>query len=271
MQIGPRADVPEWNNAGRGSAPVAPGDASDPAVWAISCFFLRTTARGKGLTHRLVGAGLAFARENGARFVDACPIDHVEGFAFRRPVRRLDAGLREGRVFKARRTQGGPAADALCALSVAGIRQAERSWLSSPKGRARNAAETCCGGMPDSSEKRISVGSCARMNCSTPARKPGSWAAWRIDCASMPDIARKRGKQLRIGGDEAERPDRQRFGVLAFLMVVGHAIAAFRIALRVPILTKAGKHCVLRKITQVGCRKALRSILLVCVSSMFLS
>ena len=56
MQIGPRADVPEWNNAGRGSAPVDPGDASDPAVWAISCFFLRTKARGKGLTHRLVGA-----------------------------------------------------------------------------------------------------------------------------------------------------------------------------------------------------------------------
>ena len=79
MQVGPRADVPEWNNAGRGSAPVAPGEASDPAVWAISCFFLRSTARGKGLTHQLVGAGLAWARENGARFVDACPIDHSKG------------------------------------------------------------------------------------------------------------------------------------------------------------------------------------------------
>ena len=75
MQIGPRADVPEWNNAGRGSAPVAAGDAFDPSVWAISCFFLRTKARGKGLSHGLVGGGLAFARENGARFVEACPID----------------------------------------------------------------------------------------------------------------------------------------------------------------------------------------------------
>ncbi|RVB28803.1 GNAT family N-acetyltransferase, partial [Mesorhizobium sp. M7A.F.Ca.CA.004.05.1.1] len=37
MQIGPRADVPEWNNQGRGSAPVDPADAADPAVWAISC------------------------------------------------------------------------------------------------------------------------------------------------------------------------------------------------------------------------------------------
>lgn len=75
MQVGPRADVPEWNNAGRGSAPLDPTDASDPAVWAISCFFLRTKARGRGLTHRLVEAGLAFAGENKARIVEACPMD----------------------------------------------------------------------------------------------------------------------------------------------------------------------------------------------------
>jgi predicted GNAT family acetyltransferase len=75
MQIGPRADVPEWNNSGRGSAPLDPADASDPAVWAISCFFIRTKARGKGLTHRLVGAGIDFARDNGARFLEACPMD----------------------------------------------------------------------------------------------------------------------------------------------------------------------------------------------------
>ena len=75
MQIGPRADVPEWNNAGRVSAPVDPNDAADPAVWAISCFFLSTSARGKGLTHRMVSAGLDFARAGGARLVEACPID----------------------------------------------------------------------------------------------------------------------------------------------------------------------------------------------------
>jgi len=38
MQIGPRADVPEWNNTGRASAPVDV-DPADTAVWAISCFF----------------------------------------------------------------------------------------------------------------------------------------------------------------------------------------------------------------------------------------
>lgn len=75
MQIGPRSDVPEWNNAGRVSAPVEPGDAVDPAVWAISCFFIRTAARGQGLTHRLVEAGIDFARASGARLLEACPMD----------------------------------------------------------------------------------------------------------------------------------------------------------------------------------------------------
>lgn len=76
MQIGPRADVPEWNNARRVSAPLAPDEAADPSVWAISCFFLRTSARGRGLTHRLVEAGLRYAAAEGARLVEACPIDH---------------------------------------------------------------------------------------------------------------------------------------------------------------------------------------------------
>ncbi|WP_269929891.1 GNAT family N-acetyltransferase [Aminobacter sp. HY435] len=75
MQIGPRADVPEFNNAGRGSAPLDPMDAGDPEVWAISCFFVRSKARGAGLTHRLVGAGMEFARRSGARLLEACPMD----------------------------------------------------------------------------------------------------------------------------------------------------------------------------------------------------
>lgn len=75
MQVGPRADVPEWNNPGRGSAPVDPGDATDPGVWAITCFFIRTKARGRGVTHRLVQGGIDFARGNGARLIEACPMD----------------------------------------------------------------------------------------------------------------------------------------------------------------------------------------------------
>jgi GNAT superfamily N-acetyltransferase len=75
MQIGPRADVPEWNNAGRASAPLEDGPPADAAVWAVSCFFLRASARGQGLTHRMLSAGIEHARQNGARLLEACPID----------------------------------------------------------------------------------------------------------------------------------------------------------------------------------------------------
>jgi predicted GNAT family acetyltransferase len=75
MQIGPRFDVPEFNNKGRASAPLDAVDASDPGVWAISCFFVKTRARGQGLTHQLVAGGIEHARRNGARLLEACPID----------------------------------------------------------------------------------------------------------------------------------------------------------------------------------------------------
>jgi predicted GNAT family acetyltransferase len=75
MQIGPRADVPEWNNARRVSAPLDGEDARDAKAWAISCFFVRPKARGRGLSHRLVEEGIRFARTGGARILDACPID----------------------------------------------------------------------------------------------------------------------------------------------------------------------------------------------------
>lgn len=78
MQIGPRAEVPEWNNAGRVSAPLEPAEAADSAVWAISCFFVRARWRGRGLTHRLVAGGIDFARANGARLLEACPMDQAK-------------------------------------------------------------------------------------------------------------------------------------------------------------------------------------------------
>ncbi|RST86261.1 GNAT family N-acetyltransferase [Aquibium carbonis] len=78
MQIGPRADVPEWNNARRVSAPLEGENAAAPSGWAISCFFIRSKARGKGLSHRLVAEGILYARQNGARILDACPIDEAK-------------------------------------------------------------------------------------------------------------------------------------------------------------------------------------------------
>ncbi|MGL4311734.1 MAG: GNAT family N-acetyltransferase [Paracoccaceae bacterium] len=77
MQIGPRAGVPEWNNPNRSSSPLPDGPADDPSVWAITCFFFRSRERGKGLSHPMVRAGLAFAREKGARLVEVSPMDRA--------------------------------------------------------------------------------------------------------------------------------------------------------------------------------------------------
>lgn len=78
MQIGPRADVPEWNNPKRASTPLEDGQAFDQSVWAISCFFFDRKARGKGLSHRMVAEGIAFAQANGARLLEAAPMDRAK-------------------------------------------------------------------------------------------------------------------------------------------------------------------------------------------------
>jgi GNAT superfamily N-acetyltransferase len=77
MQIGPRADVPEWNNRGRASSPLPDAPADDPAVWAMSCLFFRSRARGKGLSHAMLAAGIAHARASGARLLEASPMDRA--------------------------------------------------------------------------------------------------------------------------------------------------------------------------------------------------
>ncbi len=78
MQIGPRHDVPQWNNKGRGSAPLEDGAASDQAVWAVSCFFFKSSARGQGLSHAILAKGVEYAREAGARLLEACPMDQAK-------------------------------------------------------------------------------------------------------------------------------------------------------------------------------------------------
>ena len=75
LQVGPRADIPQWNSPRRVSAPLDDADPADPAVWAMSCFFVSKTARKQGLTRRLVEGGIEFARTNGARIVEACPME----------------------------------------------------------------------------------------------------------------------------------------------------------------------------------------------------
>lgn len=75
LQIGPRADAPQWNTPRRVSAPLAPEDAEDEAVWAATCFFVKPGMRRQGVTGALLEGAIAFARESGARVLEACPAE----------------------------------------------------------------------------------------------------------------------------------------------------------------------------------------------------
>jgi GNAT superfamily N-acetyltransferase len=49
-------------------------DKDDDDVWAVTCFAVRKGYRGGGLTYHLAAATVAFARERGARAVEAYPM-----------------------------------------------------------------------------------------------------------------------------------------------------------------------------------------------------
>jgi len=78
MQIGPRADVPQWNKPNRSSTPLPDAPADDPGVWAISCFFFRPKLRGRGLSGAMLAGGIAHARAHGARLIEASPMDRAK-------------------------------------------------------------------------------------------------------------------------------------------------------------------------------------------------
>jgi GNAT superfamily N-acetyltransferase len=78
LQIGPRADAPQWNTPRRVSAPLKEGDAADERIWAATCFFVKPGYRRQGVSSALLKAGAAFAKEHGARVLEACPMD-VQG------------------------------------------------------------------------------------------------------------------------------------------------------------------------------------------------
>lgn len=75
LQIGPRADAPQWSTPRRLSAPLKAEDAEDESVWAATCFFVKAGMRGQGVTDALLKGGVALARESGARVVEACPME----------------------------------------------------------------------------------------------------------------------------------------------------------------------------------------------------
>lgn len=109
LQVGPRAHIPEWNNPRRASTPLADAPAEDERNWAASCFFVRKGFRGKGVTAALLAAAIGFARESGARLLEAAPMDHE----FKRSSEGLYVGaervfLRAGFLEMARQKPGRP-------------------------------------------------------------------------------------------------------------------------------------------------------------------
>ncbi len=51
------------------------GDAALENVWSIACFFIKKEFRGIGLVSRLIEEAQAYARENGAAYLEAFPVE----------------------------------------------------------------------------------------------------------------------------------------------------------------------------------------------------
>jgi GNAT superfamily N-acetyltransferase len=74
VAISPRRAVHRFNIA-RNSAPLAGGDTDLDGTWAIVCFYVRRSHRGRSLTARLAKAAIAYARKGNARCVEVCVVE----------------------------------------------------------------------------------------------------------------------------------------------------------------------------------------------------
>lgn len=72
--LGPR----EWYDRLERSKPLArlaEDDFGPGELWSINCFIVKKAHRKSGLMHHLIGAAVDFAAENGARVLEAYPVD----------------------------------------------------------------------------------------------------------------------------------------------------------------------------------------------------
>jgi GNAT superfamily N-acetyltransferase len=72
VSFGPREDYAKL----RRSPIMKPVD--DRPVWSIVCFFVDQTARGRGVSDRMLRAAVDYARSRGARMLEAYPVDSDE-------------------------------------------------------------------------------------------------------------------------------------------------------------------------------------------------
>lgn len=73
ISLGPREDYDRLTH----SKVLAPVD--DTPVWSIVCFVVSRHARGRGVATAMLDAGIAYAREHGARMLEAYPADTGDG------------------------------------------------------------------------------------------------------------------------------------------------------------------------------------------------
>jgi GNAT superfamily N-acetyltransferase len=73
ISIGPREDYERLAH----STVLKPID--DKPVWSIVCFVVGRRSRGRGVARSLLRAGIDYAREHGARMLEAYPVDVPDG------------------------------------------------------------------------------------------------------------------------------------------------------------------------------------------------
>ena len=78
VRVGPRTRQPRLARTRNFSAH-SPEPWDDESVWAVSCFVVRKEHRGQGLNDRLLAAAIDFARDGGARVIEAYPLDPGQG------------------------------------------------------------------------------------------------------------------------------------------------------------------------------------------------
>ncbi len=78
VRVGPREAQVRIGRT-RAIAASTPLPLDDPDVWAVSCFVVRRAHRGQGLNAQLLSAAVDFARDHGARVVEAYPVDTAAG------------------------------------------------------------------------------------------------------------------------------------------------------------------------------------------------
>ncbi|MBN9190984.1 GNAT family N-acetyltransferase [Microbacterium sp.] len=73
VRVGPRTTQVRLARTRTYAASPQPWD--DENVWAVSCFAVRREHRGQGLNARLLDAAIDYARQSGARILEAYPVD----------------------------------------------------------------------------------------------------------------------------------------------------------------------------------------------------